>query len=252
MQQTVLITGGASGIGRHLAERLAQTGYRVWVSDVSEEKANLTATAIQEQGFQARGVALNMAKSDGFDAVLEHIGNIDIVINNAGIQHVEPLDSYPLAQWQLLHDVMLTGPAMLCKAVLPQMRSRNFGRIVNIGSIHALVASKYKSAYVAAKHGLMGLSKVLALETAQHDITVNTICPAYVKTPLVEQQIASQAKEHGISEQEVIEKIMLAPMPKKAFIELEEIFHSVQFLIAPAARNVTGQAIVIDGGWTVQ
>lgn len=252
MAKTVLITGGASGIGRHLALQLAKQGNTVLVTDLNETAAQQTAAEIQAQGFVARGYALNMAKPQEFEAFIEQVGPVDMLINNAGIQHVEPLEQYPLDKWNLLQAVMLTGPAMLSKAVLPQMRARNFGRIVNIGSIHALVASKYKSAYVAAKHGLIGLSKVMALETADCDITVNTICPAYVKTPLVEQQVAAQAKEHGISEQEVVERIMLAPMPKKAFVDVSEIAHSVQFLLAPEARNITGQTIVIDGGWTVQ
>lgn len=147
---------------------------------------------------------------------------------------------------------MLVGPAMMTQAVLPKMREQNFGRIINIGSIHAMVASKYKSAYVAAKHGLIGFSKTIALETGDANITINTVCPAYVKTPLVEQQIAAQAKEHGLSEQQVIDTIMLAPMPKKAFIGLDEIHHTVTFLMADAARNITAQAIAIDGGWTAQ
>jgi 3-hydroxybutyrate dehydrogenase len=147
---------------------------------------------------------------------------------------------------------MLVGPAMMTKAVLPRMREQDFGRIINIGSIHAMVASKYKSAYIAAKHGLIGFAKTMALETGDANITINTVCPAYVKTLLVEQQIAAQAKEHGISEQQVIDTIMLAPMPKKAFIGLDEILHTVSFLMADAARNITAQAIAIDGGWTAQ
>jgi 3-hydroxybutyrate dehydrogenase len=248
----VLITGGASGIGQHLAHRLAALAFDVVVSDVNEAQAIQTAQEIVAKGFKAQGIGLNMLDSASFEPLTHALGSIDILINNAGIQHVEALEHYPLDKWEMLQAVMLTGPAMLSKALLPQMRKQNFGRIINIGSIHALVASKYKSAYVAAKHGLLGLSKVMALETAEFDITINTICPAYVKTPLVEKQIAAQAKEHGMSEQEVVDRIMLAPMPKKAFIDVDEIFHSVQFLVAPLAKNITGQTIVIDGGWTVQ
>ncbi|WP_462150550.1 3-hydroxybutyrate dehydrogenase [Pseudoalteromonas xiamenensis] len=248
----VLITGGASGIGQHLAHRLAALDFDVVVSDVNEAQAIQTAQEIVAKGFKAQGIGLNMLDSASFEPLTHALGSIDILINNAGIQHVEALEHYPLDKWEMLQAVMLTGPAMLSKALLPQMRKQNFGRIINIGSIHALVASKYKSAYVAAKHGLLGLSKVMALETAEFDITINTICPAYVKTPLVEKQIAAQAKEHGMSEQEVVDRIMLAPMPKKAFIDVDEIFHSVQFLVAPLAKNITGQTIVIDGGWTVQ
>lgn len=141
---------------------------------------------------------------------------------------------------------------MLSRALLPMMRRHNFGRIINIGSIHSLVASPHKSAYVAAKHGLLGFSKVVALETAEQNITINTICPSYVKTPLVEQQIASQAKVHGISEEEVVNKIMLEPMPKKSFIEMDELSGAVNYLISDAARNMTGQELVLDGGWTIK
>jgi 3-hydroxybutyrate dehydrogenase len=147
---------------------------------------------------------------------------------------------------------MLVGSAMLTRAVLPGMRRRGYGRIVNIGSIHSLVASPYKSAYVAAKHGLVGFSKVVALETADIDITINTIGPSYARTPLVDAQIAAQARSHGISEQQVIDEIMLKPMPKHAFVGVEEIGGIVEFLASDAARNVTGQCIAVDGGWTSQ
>jgi 3-hydroxybutyrate dehydrogenase len=141
---------------------------------------------------------------------------------------------------------------MMTRSVLPGMRQRGFGRIVNIGSIHSLVASAYKSAYVSAKHGLLGFSKVIALETAETEITINTICPSYVKTPLVEKQIAKQAKEHGISQDEVIDEIMLKPMPKGKFITMAELYGIVAFLAGDSARNITGQVITVDGGWTVR
>ncbi|GEK08504.1 3-hydroxybutyrate dehydrogenase [Pseudoalteromonas peptidolytica] len=250
--KTALITGAASGIGRYIAMALSKQGYSLLLVDLNLAQAQTVAESIVSEGGNAQAFALNIAnKQDIADFIRQH-DNIDVLINNAGVQHVEALEHFPEDKWQLLQDVMLTGPAMLCKAVLPHMRKGGFGRIVNIGSIHALVASKYKSAYVAAKHGLIGFGKVLALETADCDITVNTICPAYVKTPLVEQQITAQANQHGISEDEVINNIMLAPMPKKAFIGLDEIAHAVNFLLANESRNITGQAIVLDGGWTVQ
>ena len=177
---------------------------------------------------------------------------IELLVNNAGLQYVATLEEFPLEQWDLLVRVMLTGACMMTRAVLPGMKTHGFGRIINIGSIHSLVASPFKSAYVAAKHGLLGFAKVVALETAQMDITINTICPSYVRTPLVDKQIASQAKEHGISEDEVIQEIMLKPMPKGVFISIEELFGIVAFLISDAARNITGQAIMVDGGWTIQ
>lgn len=176
----------------------------------------------------------------------------DVLINNAGLQHVAPLEEFPPAKWQQLIAVMLTGAAMLTRAALPAMRSAGYGRIVNIGSIHGLVASPYKSAYVAAKHGLIGFSKTVALETSDCDITINTVCPSYVRTPLVDAQIDSLARTHRLTREQVIEEIMLKPMPKRQFISLEELTGTVEFLLSSTARNITGQCITIDGGWTAQ
>lgn len=147
---------------------------------------------------------------------------------------------------------MLVGPALLTQTFLPDMRSRNFGRIINVGSIHSLVASPFKSAYVAAKHGLLGFAKTVALETGDCNVTINTLCPAYVKTPLVEKQIAAQAKENNLTEEQVVNEIMLQPMPKKAFISVEELGATAQFLISEHARNITGQTMVLDGGWVAR
>lgn len=201
-----------------------------------------------------RTICVDITDQDQIAQLMAEIGSdtIDALINNAGLQHVAAIDDIEADRWDLLINVMLTGTFLLTKAVLPKMRMQQFGRIVNIGSIHSLVASPYKSAYVAAKHGALGLSKVAALETAGSNITVNTICPAYIRTPLVDQQIQAQALAHGISEQDVIEKIMLAPMPKKVFITIEEVAAAAKFLMSEAARNITGQAIIIDGGWTIQ
>jgi 3-hydroxybutyrate dehydrogenase len=175
-----------------------------------------------------------------------------VQVHNAVLQHVEPLEEFPISKWDFLLQVMLVGVARLTRAVLPGMRGRGFGRIVNIGSIHSLVASPYKSAYVAAKHGLVGFSKVMALETADTDITINTICPTYVKTPLVDRQIADQARTRGIPESQVVSDVMLKPMPKGVFITFEELAGVTAFLISPPARNITGHTIEVDGGWTVQ
>lgn len=253
MSKTVLITGAASGIGFYIAEQQAKAGHHIIVTDLHQQNAEQAANEIVKHGGNAQGFALNVADSDAIEAFFNQFTQpIDVLINNAGIQHIAKLEDFPADKWQFLQQVMLVGPAMMTKAVLPRMREQDFGRIINIGSIHAMVASKYKSAYIAAKHGLIGFAKTIALETGDANITINTVCPAYVKTPLVEQQIASQAKEHGISEQQVIDTIMLAPMPKKAFIGLDEIQHTVAFLMADAARNITAQAIAIDGGWTAQ
>ena len=174
----------------------------------------------------------------------------DVVINNAGLQCVAPLEDFPAAKWQQLIAVMLTGAALLTRAALPAMRASGYGRIINIGSIHSLVASPYKSAYVAAKHGLVGFSKSIALETGDCDITINTICPSYVKTPLVDAQIDALAQTHKMTREQVVEEIMLKPMPKRQFVRLEEVTGTVEFLLSDAARNITGQCITIDGGWT--
>ena len=178
--------------------------------------------------------------------------SIAVLVNNAGVQHVAPLEESPIAKWNSLVEGMVVGVARLTRALLPGMRERGFGRIVNIGSIHSLVASPYKSAYVAAKHGLVGFSKVVALETAETDITINTICPTYVKTPLVDRQIADQARTRGIPESQVVSEVMLKPMPKGVFITFEELAGITAFLMSAHARNITGHTVEVDGGWTVQ
>ncbi len=249
----ILITGAGSGIGAGIAEQLAAAGHDLLLSDCNFECAAETAERIVQAGGRAEASALDVTSEDSVDALRRSLqAPIDVLINNAGIQHVARLEDFPMEKWEQLVQVMLIGVARLTRAVLPGMREQGFGRIINIGSIHSLVASAYKSAYVSAKHGLIGFSRVLALETADTDITINTVCPTYVRTPLVEKQIADQARVHGISEDEVIDRIMLKPMPKGVFISMEELAGICAFLISPPARNITGQAIVVDGGWTVQ
>lgn len=249
-----LVTGAASGIGLGIAEHFASRGHPVWLTDRDAEAVERAAAALRARGLPATGIALDVTSAAEIDAAVAALepGGVDLLVNNAGLQHVAPLEDFPRERWELLVAVMLTGAAMLTRAALPGMRRRNFGRIVNIGSIHSLVASPYKSAYVAAKHGLIGFAKTLALETADADITINTVCPSYVRTPLVDAQIAAQAKAHGLPEQQVIEQIMLKPMPKRAFVTVEELGGIVEFLASDVARNVTGQWIAVDGGWTCQ
>lgn len=255
-KKTALVTGAASGIGFAVTEYLYQQGYKVWASDMNLAAAAAAVAKIGAPPEEVVPVKLDVTSQSDIDAVVSAIteadGRVDVLLNNAGIQHVSPLEEFPVDKWKLVNDVLLVGPAMLTRACLPLMRRNNFGRVVNIGSIHGLVASPYKSAYVAAKHGLIGFSKVIALETAEQDITINTICPAYVKTALVEKQIADQAKTHGISEDEVVDTIMLAPMPKKSFISLDEICGTVGYLVSDAARNMTAQTMVLDGAWTAR
>jgi len=247
-----LVTGSGGGIGEGIARYLADHDYHVLVSDMNGEAATRVTANIVEAGGSAEPLVLDVTKQADIDSLASQLSRVDLLVNNAGIQHVAPLEEFPADRWRLITEVLLVGPAMLSRAVLPMMRANNFGRIINIGSIHSLIASPYKSAYVAAKHGLIGFSKTIALETAEQDITINTICPSYVKTPLVEKQIADQAKAHGISEEEVIAKIMLAPMPKQSFISIEEIGACVGYLASDEARNMTAQSLVIDGAWTAR
>jgi 3-hydroxybutyrate dehydrogenase len=248
---SVLITGAASGIGLALATHLSQQGHRVIATDLN---VDVLANAKGSLPSHVRTVALDVADSRSVERALASVASDppEALVNNAGLQHVAALEEFPPEKWAQLVAVMLTGAAMLTRAVLPRMRERNFGRIVNIGSIHALVASPYKSAYVAAKHGLVGFSKVIALETADREITINTVCPSYVKTPLVDSQIAALARKHSLPETKVAEETMLRPMPKRRFIEMDELAGTLDFLLSDAARNITGQCITIDGGWTVQ
>lgn len=248
--RNVFITGGASGIGLGIAEVLASEGHNVILADINLDAAQQAAKSLTEKGYSASAVAVNVCDAAQVSELAST--EVDVLINNAGIQHVSRLEDFPAEKWQQLINIMLVGPALLTQAFLPGMRARNFGRIINVGSIHSVVASPYKSAYVAAKHGLLGFAKTVALETGDVDVTINTLCPAYVKTPLVEKQIAAQAKENNLSEEDVINKIMLEPMPKKQFISVEELAATASFLMSNNARNITGQTMILDGGWTAR
>ena len=241
---SILITGAASGIGLGLTRHFAALGHRVIACDLQP----------LEIGGPLRKLAFDVADAAQIERALASVADDppDVLINNAGLQYVAPIEEYPPEKWQQLIAVMLTGAALMTRAALPAMRRKGFGRIVNIGSIHSLVASPYKSAYVAAKHGLVGFSKSLALETRDCDITINTVCPSYVKTPLVDTQIEALAARHQLTKEQVIEEIMLKPMPKRQFIGLDELAGTVEFLLSPPARNITGQCITLDGGWTAQ
>jgi 3-hydroxybutyrate dehydrogenase len=252
--RTILITGAGSGLGRGLAAILAQQGHLIVATDLRFDAAQETVEQIVAAGGRAEAYALDVTSEESISHLFGALGNagIDVLINNAGLQYVAGIEEYPVEKWDLLTNVLLKGVFLMSRAVLPGMRARNFGRLIHIGSIHSLIASPYKSAYTAAKHALLGFSKVLALETGGADITSNTICPAYIRTPLVDAQIAGQARTRGISEEEVVDEVMLAPMPKKAFITFEEVAAAIEYLMSTHACNVTGQAIAIDGGWTAQ
>jgi 3-hydroxybutyrate dehydrogenase len=250
---TVLITGAASGIGAALAGELARAGHHLIATDVGLDAVEAVAARIRAEGGSAEAAVLDVTSDASVDGALRGISRpVEVLINNAGLQHVAPLEEFAMARWDYLVEVMLVGATRLTRALLPGMRRAGFGRIINIGSIHSLVASPFKSAYVAAKHGLLGLTRAVALETAGVDITINTICPSYVKTPLVDKQITDQARARGIPESEIISEVMLKPMPKGVFIGVDELAGIAHFLVSSAARNITGQAIVVDGGWTAQ
>jgi 3-hydroxybutyrate dehydrogenase len=252
--RTILVTGAGSGLGRGISEYLASQGHRLIVSDLRSEAAEETSRLITTAGGKALSLPLDVTSEKSVREASQTLLDqpVEVLVNNAGLQHVARLEEFPGEKWDLLLQVMLKGTFLMSQMVLPGMRTGGYGRLIHIGSIHSLIASPFKSAYVAAKHGLVGLSKTLALETATADITSNVICPAYIRTPLVDAQIADQARTRGLSEAEVIEKVMLAPMPKKAFITIEEVAGTIEYLMSPLAKNVTGQTIAIDGGWTAQ
>jgi 3-hydroxybutyrate dehydrogenase len=237
-----MITGGASGIGRACAVRFAEAGAKVVVVDRDAEAAERVAGEVG-------GTALTVDLSD-LDAIDALDLDVDVLVNNAGLQHVAPVHEFPVDRFSLILRLMLEAPFRLVRGALPGMYERGWGRIVNVSSVHGLRASAYKSAYVTAKHGLEGLSKVIALEGAEHGVTSNCVNPAYVRTPLVEGQIADQARAHGLSEDQVVEQVMLAPAALKRLIEPAEVADAVAWLCSPAATSVTGSSLVMDGGWT--
>jgi len=236
------VTGGASGIGRAIAVAFAEAGAGVNILDLDADAAKTVADEIG--GFAV------VADLSDLDAIADLDLDVDIVVNNAGVQHIAPLESFPPERFSFILRVMLEAPFRIIQGALPNMYERGWGRIVNVSSVHGLRASAYKSAYVSAKHGLEGLSKVAALEGAPHGVTSNCINPAYVRTAMLEAQVADQARTHGISESEVVEQIMLAPVAVKRLIEPEEVAALALFLCSKNADSVTGSSFCLDGGWT--
>ncbi|WP_338538209.1 3-hydroxybutyrate dehydrogenase [Janibacter terrae] len=241
----VLVTGAASGIGAACVAGFAAAGARVTAVDLDE--GGLTHLV---EGLPGLVVDTRDADLADLDALADLPGEVDVLVNNAGIQYVSPVHEFPVERFDLIHRLMLQSPFRLIRDNLPHMYAQGWGRIINVSSVHGLRASAFKSAYVSAKHGLEGLSKVVALEGAPHGVTSNCLNPAYVRTPLVEKQIADQASTHGIPEDEVLEQIMLAPVAIKRLVEVDEVAAMALFLCTPAATSITGSSLPVDGGWT--
>jgi len=242
--RTALVTGAASGIGRACADRLAAAGAQVVAVDRDAE-------GLKSADLDAEAVVADLADLDAAEARLEpYLGGVDVLVNNAGLQHIAPLPEFPPERFGYLQRVLVEAPFRLVRRVLPGMYQRGWGRIVNVSSVHGLRASPFKAAYVTAKHGLEGLSKTVALEGAPYGVTSNCVNPSYVRTRLVEDQIAAQAIRHGIPESEVVEQIMLADTAVKRLIEPEEVAALALFLCSANAASVTGSSFCLDGGWT--
>ncbi|HEV2350349.1 MAG TPA: 3-hydroxybutyrate dehydrogenase [Terriglobia bacterium] len=255
--KVAIITGAASGLGLAFSEALAAQGAKVVLADLNESAGNGAADKIAATGAACFFSKTDVSKSQEARALVEatmaKFGRLDILINNAGIQHLAPIHEFDETQWNRIISVMLTGTFLCTKYALPPMMAQKQGRIINISSIHGLVASEFKSAYTAAKHGIVGFTKVLALEGGPHNITAVAICPSYVRTPLVERQISEQAERHHIPESEVVQKIMLAPAALKRLLEPREVADLVVYLCASdAAQAITGSALTIDCGWTAR
>ena len=256
--RTALITGSTSGIGEALAEGLAAQGANIVINGLGDRrKIDEKTTKIADiHGVEARYHGADMTRPDEIAEMVafarSEFGRLDILVNNAGVQHVEAIETFPENKWDAIMAINLSSVFHATKAAIPLMKARGRGRIVNIASAHGLVASPFKSAYVTAKHGVLGFTKTAALEVAQDGITVNAICPGYVKTPLVDNQIADTAKVRGITEDEVVRDVMLAAQPTKKFVTYEELVGALSYLVSDAGASTNGAALTVDGGWTAQ
>lgn len=256
--KVAIVTGSTSGIGLGIARALASAGCRVVLngrrsSDEADAiRAEIAATTGSEVIYRPADLSRHDDVYALVDSAMAHFGAVDILVNNAGIQHVAPITEFPREAWDEVLATNLSAAFHASKAVLPGMKARNWGRIINVASAHGLVASPFKAAYVAAKHGLLGLTKVTALEVAETGITCNAICPGYVWTPLVAGQIDDQMRVHGLPRDLVIRDVILAPQPTKRFVEVEEVAALAVFLASDSARSITGAALPIEGGWTAR
>ncbi len=250
--KTAVVTGSNSGIGLGVARAMAAAGADVVLNSFTNDAADhqLAADMTAEFGVDVRYIQADMSKGADCRALIEKAGACDILVNNAGIQHVAPIPEFPVEKWDAIIAINLSSAFHCTAAALPQMQQKGWGRVINIASAHGLTASPYKSAYVAAKHGVVGLTKVTALEEAGKGITCNAICPGYVLTPIVEKQIPDQMKTHGMSREDVIKKVMLARQPSGEFATVEQMGGTAVFLCSDAAAQITGTTISVDGGWT--
>jgi len=257
-RKRALVTGGTSGIGLGIAQKLQSMGATVIINshekpeDVASVLARVNEGDYPPMVFAQADMSDHSAIDAMFDRITAEHGPIDVLVNNVGIQHVQPVSEFPVEKWQQVLEINLSSAFYLTKRVLPGMSAKGWGRVINLASAHGLVASPFKSAYVAAKHGMLGLTKVTALEHAEDGITCNAICPGYVWTPLVEKQLADQCKVHNMSKEEVINQIMLQPQPTKKFVQIEEVAELAGFLCHDLAASITGASIPIDGGWTAR
>lgn len=256
--KTALVTGSTSGIGLGIARTLAAQGANVILNGFGDaaDIERLRTELADEHDVQVRYDPADMSKGDAIDAMmakaLAEFGSVDLLVNNAGIQHVAPVEDFPVEKWQAILAINLSAPFHTVRRALPAMKRKGFGRVVNIASAHALVASPYKSAYVAAKHGIAGFTKTVALEVAESGVTVNAVCPGYVLTPLVEKQIPDTAKARGITTEEVIRNVLLAAQPTRKFVTVEQVAALTAFLCSDDAASITGAVLPIEGGWTAQ
>jgi 3-hydroxybutyrate dehydrogenase len=253
-----VITGSTSGIGLGIAEGFAAAGINMVINGFGDAAEIETIRAGLESKFGVKVLydGADMSKADQIEAMMKRaadtFGGVDILINNAGIQHVCPVEEFPTAKWDAILAINLSSAFHTTRCAVPYMKSKGWGRIINVASAHGLVASKFKTAYVAAKHGILGFTKTIALELAENGITANSICPGYVLTPLVQKQIPDTAKARGISEEEVIKNVLLAAQPTKRFVTVEEIAGTSLFLCSDSAASITGTHIAVEGGWTAQ